>query len=80
VSGETVRARYRSVAPTGAWNSGRPIPGADCFSRHISDLKTATEMVIETLAFSSLNHLTRLVAREDFIIKIIVYALIRRAC
>jgi hypothetical protein len=24
-------------------------------------------MVLETLAFSSLNHLTRLVAREDFI-------------
>jgi hypothetical protein len=30
----------------------------------ISTLKTWTEMVLETLAFSSLNHLTRLAAQE----------------
>jgi hypothetical protein len=58
---DTNRQLPLASAPTWAWNSGRPLPGADCFSRHISDLKMRTEMVLETLAFSSLNHLTRLV-------------------
>jgi hypothetical protein len=31
-------------------------------------LRTGTEMVLETLVFSPFNHLTWLVAREDFII------------
>jgi hypothetical protein len=41
-----------------------------CFEdwRHFSTLRTRTEMVLETLVFSPFNHLTRLVAREDFII------------
>jgi hypothetical protein len=56
-------------APTWAWNSGTPIPGADWFSRDISTLKTRTEMVLETLIFSSLKHFTRLVAQEYFIIQ-----------
>jgi hypothetical protein len=56
-------------APTWAWNSGKPIPGADCFSRYISTLKMRTEMVLETLVFSSLNHLTQLAAQEYFIIQ-----------
>jgi hypothetical protein len=30
---------------------------------------TRTEMVFETLVFSPLNHLTRLIARENFIIE-----------
>jgi hypothetical protein len=33
-----------------------------------STLRTRTEMVFETLAFSPLNHLTLLIARENFII------------
>jgi hypothetical protein len=33
-----------------------------------SALRTRTEMDLETSVFSSFNHLTRLVAREDFII------------
>jgi hypothetical protein len=32
-----------------------------------SDLKTRTDTVLETLAFSSLNYLAQLVAREDCI-------------
>jgi hypothetical protein len=32
-----------------------------------STLRTRTEMVIETLVFSLLNHLTQLIARENFI-------------
>jgi hypothetical protein len=32
-------------------------------------------MVLETLAFSSLNHLTRLVAREDFVIRFFLFPL-----
>jgi hypothetical protein len=55
--------------PTWAWNLGRPIPGPDWFSRYISILKTRTEMVLETLVFSLLNHLTQLVAWEYFIIQ-----------
>jgi len=31
-------------------------------------LRTRTEMVFETLVFSPLNHLTRLIARKNFII------------
>jgi hypothetical protein len=33
-----------------------------------STLRTRTEMVFETLVYSQLNHLTRLIARENFII------------
>jgi hypothetical protein len=36
--------------------------------RDFSTLRTRTEIVLETLVFSSFNHVTRLVAREDFII------------
>jgi hypothetical protein len=38
---------------------------------HISSttLRTRTEMVFETLVSTKLNHLTRLIARENFIIK-----------
>jgi hypothetical protein len=32
-------------------------------------LRTRTEMVFETLVFSPLNHLTRLIARENFIMR-----------
>jgi hypothetical protein len=39
------------------------------YNKIVSTLKTRTEMVLETLVFSSLNHLTRLVAREYFIIR-----------
>jgi hypothetical protein len=35
---------------------------------HISTLRTRTEIVLETLVSSPFNHLTRLVARENFII------------
>jgi hypothetical protein len=38
---------------------------------YFSILRTRTEMVIETLVFSPFNHLTRLVAREDFIIYVL---------
>jgi hypothetical protein len=41
----------------------------DWFSRYISTLTTRTEMVLETLVFSPLNQLTRLVAREFSIIQ-----------
>jgi hypothetical protein len=34
----------------------------------LSTLRTRTEMVLETLVYSPFNHLTRLVAEEDFII------------
>jgi hypothetical protein len=37
-------------------------------SSHFSTLRTRTEMVLETLVFSPFDHLTRLVARENFII------------
>jgi hypothetical protein len=37
-----------------------------------SILRSTTEMVLETLVFSPFNHLTRLVARRNFIIKDIV--------
>jgi hypothetical protein len=43
-----------------------PVSDADCFSRHISTLKTRTEMVLETSVFLPLNQLTRLVAWEYF--------------
>jgi hypothetical protein len=33
-----------------------------------STLRTRTEMVFETLVFSLLNHLTQMIARENFII------------
>jgi hypothetical protein len=56
-------------APSWGWNSGRPISDADWFSRYISTLKTRTDMVLEKLVFSPLNQLTRLVAREYFIIQ-----------
>jgi hypothetical protein len=36
--------------------------------RYVSILKKRTEMVLETLVFSSLNQLTWLVAREYFIV------------
>jgi hypothetical protein len=45
------------------------VSDTDCFSRYISNLKKMAEMVLETLVFSSLNHLTQLVAREYFIMK-----------
>jgi hypothetical protein len=35
---------------------------------HFRTLRTRTEMDLETLVSSCFNHLTRLVAREDFII------------
>jgi hypothetical protein len=44
------------------------IYGIDGNSNHFSTLRTRTEKVLETLVFSPFNHLTRLVAREDFII------------
>jgi hypothetical protein len=37
-------------------------------SKTISVLRTRPEMVFETLVFSPLNHLTWLIARENFII------------
>jgi hypothetical protein len=51
------------------WNSYRPIPGTDWFSRYMCTLKMRTEMVLEKLISSSLNQLTWLVAREYFIIQ-----------
>jgi hypothetical protein len=36
---------------------------------HISTLRTRTEIVFETLVFSPFNHLTWLIAQENFIIK-----------
>jgi hypothetical protein len=40
-----------------------------CISKTISVLvRTRTEIVFEMLVFSLLNHLTRLIARENFII------------
>jgi hypothetical protein len=36
---------------------------------HFSTLRTRMEMVLKTLVFSPFNHLTRLVAREDFIMQ-----------
>jgi hypothetical protein len=66
---DTNRQLPLASALTWAWYLGRPIPGADCFSRHINDLKTRKEMVLKMVAFSSLNHLTRLVAWKDFIIQ-----------
>jgi hypothetical protein len=35
--------------------------------KHVSTLRTKTEMDFETLVFSPLNHLTRLITRENFI-------------
>jgi hypothetical protein len=53
----------------GADVSGEPVRVVyGWFSRHISTLRTRTEMVLETLVFSPFNQLTRLVAREHFII------------
>jgi hypothetical protein len=51
------------------WNSGRPISDTDWFHRYISTLKMRTEMVLETLVFSPLNQLTRLVVQKYFIIQ-----------
>jgi hypothetical protein len=43
-------------------------------SRHsqTSTLRTRTEMVFETLVFSPLNHLTWLIARENFIMEEVI--------
>jgi hypothetical protein len=45
--------------------------GQNVFPNHCqtSNLRTRTEMVFETLVCSPLNHLTRLIARENFIIQ-----------
>jgi hypothetical protein len=44
--------------------------GQNVFPNHsqTSTLRTRAEMVFEKLGFSPLNHLTRLIARENFII------------
>jgi hypothetical protein len=39
-----------------------------CFEDHLCTLRTRTEMVFKTLVFSPLNHLTQLIAWENFII------------
>jgi hypothetical protein len=38
------------------------------FEDHLCPLRTRTQMVLETLVFSLLNHLTWLISRENFII------------
>jgi hypothetical protein len=45
---------------------------------HFRTLRTRTEMDLETLVSSCFNHLTRLVAREDFIIAQIMFNNIRK--
>jgi hypothetical protein len=46
---------------------GHSVYDMDGNSSHFSTLRTRTEMVLETLIFSPFNHLTRLVARQNFI-------------
>jgi hypothetical protein len=50
------------------------------FLNQTSTLRTRTEMVFETLVFSPLNHLTRLIARENFIIANLVYNVLGGTC
>jgi hypothetical protein len=39
---------------------------------HISTLRMRTEMIFEILIFSLFNHLTQLIAQENFIISVLV--------
>jgi hypothetical protein len=69
-TGRALDSTHQSpLASTQPWTrgSGRYIYDMDGNSSHFSALRTSTEMVLETLVFSPFNHLTQLVAQEDFI-------------
>jgi hypothetical protein len=64
---------HRTRPPTGRVNSPGQVYvfGQNILPNHCqtSTLRTRTEMVFQTLVCSPLNHLTRLTARENFIIR-----------